>query len=450
MNEIPDLSPPPALPPATLLFVDDEANILAALKRLFRPYGYRIFTAEGGKQGLEILAEEKVDLVISDMRMPEMNGAQFLEKVREQWPDTIRILLTGYAEIGTTIDAINKGRIYRYISKPWEDNDISLTVRQALEYKQMEREKLRLEELTQTQNTELKELNATLEDRVKARTDEVNQTMGFLEIAHDKLKKSFITSIRVFANLIEMREGKMAGHSRRVADIARSIAQRMGLNEAQIQDVFLAALLHDIGKIGLLDRLMEKSFSSLTSEERTEVVKHPIQGQAALMALEQLHNAATLIRSHHERFDGLGYPDKLAGLAIHPGARILALANDYDAVQQGSILNRHLTQTEANAFIYEGRGNRYDPTVVDAFLSIMRQESAAPASDAEIQIDSGQLKPGMMLAKDLIARNGNLLLSKDYVLNVLLINQIRNFEQLEHEQFSIYIHATRIFHKTSI
>lgn len=442
MNEIPSSSQP-ALTPATLLFVDDEANILAALKRLFRPYGYRIFTAEGGKPGLEILAVEKVDLVISDMRMPEMNGAQFLEKVREQWPDTIRILLTGYAEIGTTIDAINKGRIYRYISKPWEDNDISLTVRQALEYKQMEREKLRLEELTHKQNTELKELNATLEDRVKARTEEVNQTMGFLEIAHDKLKKSFITSIRVFANLIEMREGKMAGHSRRVADIARSIAQRMGMNEAQIQDIFLAALLHDIGKIGLSDRLMEKSFSTLTSEERTEVVKHPIKGQTALMALEQLHHAATLIRSHHERFDGLGYPDKLAGLAIPLGARILALANDYDAVQLGSILNRHLTQTEANAFIYEGRGNRYDPTVVDAFLGIMQQESAAPVPDAEIQIDSGQLKPGMMLARDLIARNGNLLLSKDYVLDAILINQIKNFEQLEHEQFSIYIYVKK-------
>ncbi len=443
MNEISGSSQPPASNPPALLFVDDEVNILSALKRLFRPYGYRIFTAEGGRQGLEIMVAEKIDLVVSDMRMPEMNGAQFLEKVREQWPDTIRILLTGYAEIGTTIDAINKGQIYRYIAKPWEDNDISMTVRQALEYKQLERETLRLELLTQKQNAELKEWNATLEDRVKSRTEELNQTMGFLEIAHDKLKKSFITSIRVFANLIEMREGKMAGHARRVADSARSIAQRMGLNDAQVQDIFLAALLHDIGKIGLPDRLMEKSFSSLTSEERTEVVKHPVKGQTALMALEQLHNAATLIRSHHERFDGLGFPDKLAGLAIPLGARILALANDYDAVQLGSILNRHLTQTEATAFISEGRGNRYDPAVVDAFLGVIKQEREVPEPTAGIQIESGQLKPGMVLAGDLIARNGNLLLSKDYVLDTLLINQIRNFEQIERERFSIRIYVKK-------
>ncbi len=443
MNAITGSPQTPTEASESLLFVDDEANILAALKRLFRPYGYRIFTADSGKQGLEILSGEKIDLVISDMRMPEMNGAQFLEKVRELWPETIRILLTGYAEIGPTIDAINKGQIYRYISKPWEDNDISLTVRQALKFKQLEREKLQLELLTQKQNAELKELNATLEDRVRARTEEVNQTMGFLEIAHDKLKKSFITSIRVFANLIEMREGKMAGHSRRVADTARSIAQRMGMNEAQIQDVFLAALLHDIGKIGLPDHLIDKPFSSLTSEERTAVVKHPLKGETALMALEQLHNAAALIRSHHERFDGLGYPDKLSGLAIPEGARILALANDYDAVQLGTILNRRLTQTEALAFICEGRGNRYDPAVVDAFLGAMKQPIDVPKPETDTQVDTEYLRPGMVLARDLIARSGNLLLSKDYVLDALLINQIRNFEQVEHEHFSIWIYVKK-------
>lgn len=437
-------SPTASDTPATLLFVDDEGNILSSLKRLFRPLGYRIFTAEGGAQGLEIMARETVDLVISDMRMPEMNGAQFLEKVRAGWPDTIRILLTGYAEIGATIDAINKGQIYRYISKPWEDNDITLAVKQALALKLLEREKLRLEALTLSQNEALKELNATLEDRVKARTEEVRQTMGFLEVANDKLKKSFITSIRVFANLIEMREGKMAGHSRRVADQARVLAQRMGMKEAEVQDVFLAALLHDVGKIGLPDRLMEKPFSSLTSEERTEVVKHPAKGESALMALEQLQGAAKYIRGHHERFDGLGYPDKLAGLAIPLGARILALANDYDSVQLGTILNKHLAQSEALAYIQEGRGNRYDPAVVDAFLGKVAQPASETSEAvAEVMLGSSQLQAGMTLSRDLIGHNGNLLLSKDYVLDEQLITQIRNFERMENHLFTIWVYAKK-------
>ena len=237
----------------SLLFVDDEANILSSLKRLFRPFGYRVFTAESGAAGLEIMAQESIDLVIYDMRMPEMSGAQFLEQVRQQWPDTIRILLTGYADIGSTIDAINKGQIYRYIAMPWEDNDITITVRQALERRALEQEKARLEELTRVQNAELKDLNANLEEKVRIRTAQVRQAMTSLEAAHETLKKSFITSIRIFSNLIEMREGTLAGHSRRVAELSRSMAQRIGMNDAEVQDVFLAALLHDVGKIGLHD-----------------------------------------------------------------------------------------------------------------------------------------------------------------------------------------------------
>ncbi|MDO9067319.1 MAG: response regulator, partial [Deltaproteobacteria bacterium] len=248
--------PPPTEPVAvatevsTLLFVDDEANILNSLKRLFRPLGYRILTAESGAAGLQVFEQNNIDLVISDMRMPEMNGAQFLERVRAKWPDVVRILLTGYADVTSTIAAINKGEIYRYIAKPWDDNDIVLTVRHALERKNLELEKQRLEALTLKQNEELKDLNANLEAKVRERTEEVRQTMGFLEVAHKQLKESYLTSLKVFSNLMELREGTMAGHSRRVAEYARRLAQRMGLSENEVQDVMFAGLLHDIGKIG--------------------------------------------------------------------------------------------------------------------------------------------------------------------------------------------------------
>jgi response regulator RpfG family c-di-GMP phosphodiesterase len=423
---------------ATLLFVDDEVNVLSSLKRLFRPFGYRIFTAEGGAQGLEIMQREVVDLVVSDMRMPEMNGAQFLEKVNEKWPDTIRILLTGYAEIGATIDAINRGRIYRYISKPWEDNDIVLAIKQALRQKQLEKANQGLEELTRKQNEELKDLNANLEEKVKARTEEVRQTMGFLEVAHEKLKKGFITSIRVFSNLIEMREGVMAGHSHRVAELSRAIAQQMAMPETEVQDVFLAALLHDVGKIGLPDFLLEKPFANLTSEERNEVMKHPAKGQTALMALEQLQGAAKLIRSHHEHFDGMGYPDKLHGLEIPLGARIITLANEYDAVQIGTLLNKRLKQSDAVLYIQEGRARRYDPAVVDAFISVMGNSGNAQAIQ-ELAVRMDQAKPGMVLSRDLMSSHGELLLSKDFRLDASLIAQIKSFDQLG-DKLIIYVY----------
>ena len=427
---------------ATLLFVDDEVNILSSIKRLFRPLGYRIFTAESGAQGLEILERESVDLVVSDMRMPEMNGAQFLEKVRQKWPETVRILLTGYAEIGSTIDAINKGQIYRYISKPWEDNDITLTIKLALQQKMLEREKRRLEALTHKQNEELKDLNANLEEKVRARTEEVRQTMAFLEVAHEKLKKSFITSVRVFSNLIEMRDASMVGHSRRVAELARAIAQRIGMSDAEVQDVFIAGLLLDVGKIGLSDSLLNKTFSSLSSEERGSVTKYPIKGQVALMALDQLQGAALLIRNHRERFDGAGYPDRLVGLAIPQGARILALAKDYDAVQIGALINKRLKQADAVLYIQEGRGGRYDPTIVDAFMNVIIGSAAPMPTKPELAMRLEKIKAGMVLSRDLITKGGELLLAKDYILDEHLIGQIESFERLG-DKLIIYIWARK-------
>lgn len=423
----------------TLLFVDDEPNILAALRRLFRPLGYRIFIAESGAAGLEIVSREKIDLVISDMRMPVMDGAQFLEQVRLKSPEAIRILLTGYADIQSTIDAINKGQIYRYIAKPWEDNDITITVRQALERKRLEREKERLEALTQRQNEELKDLNANLEAKVKARTEEVRQTMGFLEVAHENLKKSFLTSIHIFSNLMELREGAMAGHSRRVADLGRKLAMRMGLKENEVQDVMIAGLLHDIGKIGLSDHLLHKPFNTLAGDERHEVMKHPVIGQTALMALNQMQGAAKLIRGHHERFDGQGYPDGLTGLAIPMGARVLALVNDYDAVQLGHISNKRLNAQEALVYIKEGRGKRYDPQVTDAFVELMGGVAPKLARESDIALRPADVKPGMALSRDLMTPSGMLLLARDYVLDENLIDQLRTFEKMDGQSLTVYV-----------
>lgn len=428
---------------ATILFVDDEANILSSLKRLFRPLGYRIFTAESGAQGLEIMDRETIDLVVSDMRMPEMNGTQFLEKVRERWPDTIRILLTGFAEIGATIDAINKGQIYRYISKPWEDINITLTIKHALQQKMLEREKQRLEELTHKQNEELKDLNAHLEEKVKARTEEVRQTMGFLEVAHEKLKKSFIISVRIFSNLIEMRNSSKSGHSRRVADLARTLAQNMGLGASEVQDTFIAGLLLDIGKIGLPDRLLDKPFHSLSVDDRTEVIKSPIKGEMALMALEQLHGAAKLIRSHRERFDGTGYPDRLSGLSIPLGSRILAIADDYDTALMGTTFVKPLKPAEASLLIQGGKGKRYDPAVVDALLKELSGARPATDSASELTLRSGQVIPGMALSRDLITQGGEMLLSKGHVLNEQLIKQMNRFESMDGNLLTIYIHAKK-------
>ncbi|RFC34042.1 MAG: Response regulator c-di-GMP phosphodiesterase RpfG family [Candidatus Nitrotoga sp. SPKER] len=437
------LPPAVAKASATLLCVDDEQNILFALCRLFRSDGYRVLTATSGDAGIKLLESEQVDLVISDMRMPEMDGARFLEMVRSRWPDTLRILLTGHADITSTIEAINQGQIFRYISKPWDDQDMRLIVRHALEHKQLEHDKRRLEALTQRQNEELRELNASLEARVEARTAELRLTHDALAAVNEKLKTSFLTSIKVFSNLIEVTEGSRSGHSRRVADLARRIAVKIGLDRAATQDVMLAGLLHDIGKIGMPDALLTKSVSQMNTEEFILFKKHPIKGELALMALDSLRSAARLLRSHHERYDGQGYPDGLSATDIPLGARILAVANDYDGLQIGSFSTKRLTSVEALAFLQQSRSKRYDPQVLDAFASLSGSEIAEKVQK-ECAMGPNALRPGMILSRDLISREGALLLAADSTLDDSLIKQIRGYTCYEERNVVIHVHADMI------
>ncbi|MFZ2269015.1 MAG: HD domain-containing phosphohydrolase [Azonexus sp.] len=429
------------LPPATLLFVDDEPSILSALRRLFRPHGYRIFVAEGGAAGLALLETEKVDLIISDMRMPEMDGATFLKEVRKRWPQTMRILLTGYADVTSTVAAINEGEIYRYISKPWDDVEIVKTVQEALERQQLEAENRRLTALTQSQNDELKTLNASLEQKVAERTAELTQALSFVEQAHGELKKSFLTSVQVFAGLVELRSGpggvRLAGHGRRVAEMARTLAQRMGLSDTEAQNIMLAGLLHDIGKLGLPDELLSKPFNMLTPEQRAQVIKHPQIGQNILMAIEKFKEAAVLVRHHHECFDGSGYPDRLAGIAIPKGSRILAVTNDYDALQVGTLAQRPLRPEEALEFLIDNRGKRYDPVVLDMAVKLIGETQKG--GPTELPVRPLQLKTGMQLSRDLAHSDGYLLLAKGCVLTADIIGQLVKLEQGEQRNLTLYI-----------
>ncbi|MES2160702.1 MAG: HD domain-containing phosphohydrolase [Pseudomonadota bacterium] len=421
---------------ATLLCVDDEPNILSSLRRLFRPAGYRVLLAESGALGLEVLEKEQVDLVISDMRMPEMNGAQFLAQVKARWPDTMRLLLTGYSDIQSIQDAINCGEIYRYITKPWEDGDILLVVRHALERRLLEQDKLRLEALTLRQNEELKTLNQSLEAKVEARTRQLKAEHEATTAANSKLKRNFVTTIKIFSSMIELRAHNQPGHARLVAELARQLAVRLALDARETQEIFIAALLHDIGKIGFSDELLQTPLTQLKGEALGLFRKHPQRAAELLMPLEDLRGSAAILRGQLERFDGNGFPDGQAGLAIPLGARILALAADYYNLQQGAMVQRHLRPEEAKSLILDASGKRYDPNVVAAFRQIVDGDVDAGAG---VEVLSGELLPGMVLARDLISRDGLMLLSIEHVLDARMIQQVQDFETKAGGRLSIWI-----------
>lgn len=353
----------------------------------------------------------------------------------------MRILLTGYSDLTSTVNAVNKGRIYCYISKPWEDNDIKLSVQHALERKFLEREKRRLEELTRRQNEELKALNENLEGMVKARTAEIQQTVDMLDLAYKEMKRSYVTSIPVFANLVEMREGKAAGHSRRVAEQARLVARQLEMTEEDVENIYFAGLLHDIGKIGLPDALISRPYVGLSPRERSLMDKHPAMGAAALLALEAMEGVSKIIRSHHERFDGKGYPDQIFGDRIPLGARILAVVSDYDALQIGALIDEPATPAEARAFLINNKGLRYDPEVVDAFSKVLDAQPVQDTLIRELKLTSDGLREGMVLARDLVNSDGMLLLTKGHNLTETMIMKIRRFEKDTGKSLVIHVES---------
>lgn len=405
------------LPAWRILCVDDEPNIVAALRRLFRGSGYSVSTATSGAEALELLAQSPVDLVFSDMRMPHMDGAQFLAQVRERWPDTVRVLLTGYSDIKSTIEAINSGEVYRYITKPWDDIEILTTARQVFERQNLEREKRRLESLLQDKNKELTELNATLEEKVVARTSE-------LSLLTQKLKKNYLTSIKVFSNVMEWRGGQLSGHARRIADLTRRTGRAMGMGETEQQDLFIASLMHDVGQIGLSDSILARPVARLTAEELVLYRKHAVLGEQALMAMDDMLGVAALIRAHHERHDGQGYPDGIAGDAIPLGARILAVADAYDDLLHGHLSTGNLAAQDARAMISRGRGTQFHPEVVDVFLQVLLKASTVDEAPP-VMTTTENLRPGMVLAQDLISSEGGVLLAADHVFSVELIRRLR-------------------------
>lgn len=422
-----------------ILCVDDEPHILSALRRLFRTQGYETLSAGSAREGLALLAGQPVDIVISDMRMPGMDGVEFLERARLACPEAVRMLLTGHADVAQVMGAVNRGEIYRYITKPWDDTEIVLLVRHALERRMLEQEKQRLEVLTQRQNEQLRQLNQGLEAQVAERTAQLGAAHDGLVASNEKLKRSFLTSIRVFSSIIELRGAHLAGHSRRVADLARRIAQRMGLDAHEAQQVFVAGLLHDIGKIGFTDSLLELPVTMMNGDQLNRYREYPARGQQLLMPLEDLAEAAALVRAHQERFDGEGYPDRLAGLDIPLGARILALASDYDNLQIGVLARSRLSREQAAALVLERRGKRYDPAVVAAFVEVTTGRSPAPEPPPDHELGVAALRPGMRMARDLVTRDGQLLLSADHVLTARLIAQIADFEKRSNEQFTVHV-----------
>lgn len=429
---------------ASLLLVDDEENILRSLQRVLRKEPYDVQTASSGEEALSLLNAQRFDLVISDARMPGMDGPTLLSEVKRKWPGTIRILLTGYADVNSTIKAINEGQIYRYISKPWEDEELKLVIRQALAFQFSERRRLALEKLTRKQNKELQTLNSSLEDKVRARTEELKEIADMLDLAYQELKHSYVTATEVFSTLINKRLPSDRQPNAKVIALVKAYAEYCQLDDDLATDLYMAAALYNLGKLSWPDEMFKIPSELLSKDQRLEYQKYPVSSEQLLMALEPMKNTALIIRHHQEKWNGYGAPDRLEGVDIPLGSRILRLAVDFMELQYGLILERKVSRENALKLIKRYRGRLYDPEVADQFLEVCLNIAPDVEHDDPdvLALDTMRLKPRMVLARNLYATSGTLLLNEGKQLTSILIDKLVAFEKGEPDgkKYTVYVY----------
>ncbi|MDO8404817.1 MAG: HD domain-containing phosphohydrolase, partial [Pseudomonas mandelii] len=425
----------------TILLVDDEESILNSLRRLLRGQPYEVLLATSGEQALDIMAKQPVDLVMSDARMPNMDGATLLAHIHQRHPDTLRILLTGYADLTMIVKAINDGQIDRYISKPWHDEELLLTLRQSLAYQRSERERLHLVQETWEQNEELRLLNATLEKHVASRTAELQQTADMLDLAYEELKHSYVTGTEVFSLLANLRLPPAKQTNRQIIELVRVYCKLHGVDEGSTRDLTMAAALYNIGKLSWTDSMMTAPADLLHHNDQERYRGYPKQSESLLMTLDPMKDAARLILHHQERWDGTGFPDRLKGEAIPLGARWLKLAVDFIELQRGLILERQMNSDEALVYIRQYAGRLYDPDLVEDFIQVCAAyQSDVSLADPTVKVlTTRDLATGMILARNLNADNGMLLLNAGKVLSGPLVEKLIAFEAMEGAKYSVFV-----------
>lgn len=426
---------------ARLIIVDDEEAVLQALKRLFhRQYEVEIFTR--GHEALEYLKHNTADLIISDMRMPQMTGAELLKQCFELYPDMIRILLTGFSDLESAIKAVNEGNIYRYIAKPWDNDNLRTVVAEAIDLRDLRTANQTLNGRVAEQNAELERLNRELQAKYAQKSEQVGEAEERLRDAYRTLRQEFNSMVHLLVSIVENRIGEESGSSEKLARLAKLFAEFAGLQGEQIQDVYYAALLRNIGKVLLPDAVLNKNIGLLSTAEKQAYARFPLHGHNALMMLEPLQHVAAIIRNHMELYNGKGFPDRLTANAIPRESRMLRIISDYaDLQHEHNFLGEALNEAQVREYLLKMAGQRYDRELVDIFLTALDDFEEGVVSSIE-RLGIREAQPGMILATNLVSPAGVIMLSEGTQLTERHVSKLRAL-QAQFEGHDIRLHIRR-------
>lgn len=341
-----------------ILIIDDEEVICDFLRDLLKDREYSVTTEQSGEKGLEVAEKEGFDVVIVDLRMPGMDGIEVLEGLKKHDPDSIVIVITAYGSLESAQQALRLGA-YDYITKPFNVEQISFAVKRAVTSRRLIIANRRLMK-------DLEKQTLLLERKVEERTKELTST-------HKELQEVYMRTITALASAVDAKDHYTRSHSEHVTKYAVAIAKEMRLAPSEIELIREACQLHDLGKIGIHDYILTKP-GKLTPEEWDEIRLHSLRGAEILKPLTFLNGVIELIRQHHERYDGKGYPYGYKGKKIELGARIIAAADAYDAMISERPYRKAYSKEGAIKELKRNSGTQFDPKVIKAFLKVLKKE----------------------------------------------------------------------------
>jgi len=334
-----------------ILIVDDEPNIRMILSRHLSKIGYPCTLAENSQRAMELLETEPYALVITDIRMPGRDGVWLLQALKAKWPDTAVLMITALDDSQIAINCLKLGA-YDYLIKPLHLEEVTLATQSALEKRRLVLDN--------------KQYQEDLEAKVVERTAKLQEALADLEINYDHTLEALVAAL-------DAREHETGNHSKRVAQYALVLSDSFDMSNLDRLDIYRGAFLHDIGKIGVSDNILLKP-GKLTPDEWTEMQRHPSIGYNILKQIGFLDGALKTVVSHHERFDGKGYPKGLRGEEIPLGARIFSVADAFDTMTTDRPYRKALTYPASRDEILRCSGSQFDPKVVEAFLKITERD----------------------------------------------------------------------------
>jgi response regulator RpfG family c-di-GMP phosphodiesterase len=396
-----------------ILIVDDEPIVLVALKETLERENHHVVACTSPRKALAILAERPFAVIISDQRMPEMMGLDFLIESRRLQPHASRILITAVLALPTIVDAINKGEIFRFVAKPWLREELLATVRNGLQRHDLLTHNHELQAKTQELNARLTAANGELQARVL----DLEQQQAKLDGANRRLGERYESSLELCRRILTAYDPVLGGQAKALVEFASRMAETEYFDERERHALKSAAWLCDLGLIGVPRELL-RSFrtrpESLTERERAMLHHHPVYSQTLAALVDSRSEVGEAIRSHHEHFDGSGYPDALAGGNIPWTARCLAVAVGFveSGLAKQAAIDRLLAQS----------GKAYDPEAVRLFLKVS-QLVHLPRQVREVLLE--ELEPGMTLATGIYSPHGLLLIGEGQSLGPATITKIR-------------------------